>query len=433
MGLLDIIKHNKIKEPIFYNEHEDLRIKILDELMTRVGDDQKSIIEEEKKYVQIGLSGESNVIHELRRSCQPLIFLHDITLQNGFYNSQIDFIVITKCGLLVLECKKLVGDIKIDNEGNFTRYFKNSKGEVYKKEAIYSPITQNRYHIDALRKLFDENKISKNIPIISLVVIANSKTIIDKKFATKDIKNMVIKYDQLNNFINSFIEKTNVDISDRKMLEIAELIDTNDTKKSIDYISKLKLSLIEEPFEEDALIIDESSVVENYQFDDHLYEKLREYRLSKSRELNVQPFIIFDNEILSKLVLTKPNNKETFLQISGLGKNKYEKFGKDILSIINPDLDYIEEINNVNKNELPEDFKISIFNELKKYRYKKSLELGYKPYLIFKNAELEEILEVLPTTSEELLNVSGFGEKKVELYGKDIINIINKNISDVKK
>ena len=40
--------------------------------------------------------------------------------------------------------------------------------------------------------------------------------------------------------------------------------------------------------------------------------------------------------------------------------------------------------NNVNKNELPEDFKISIFNELKKYRYKKSLELGYKPYLIFR-------------------------------------------------
>lgn len=106
MGILDIFKHNKIKEPIFYNEHDDLRLQMLDDLLLKVGDDQKSILEEEKKYVTIGLSGERNIIYELRRSLTPLIFLHDVTIENGFHDSQMDFIVITKKGLIVLETKK---------------------------------------------------------------------------------------------------------------------------------------------------------------------------------------------------------------------------------------------------------------------------------------------------------------------------------------
>ncbi len=425
MGILDVIKHNKIKEPIFYNEHEDLRIKTLDELLMVVGDDQKAIIEEEKKYVQIGLSGEKNVIYELKRSKYPLIFLHDVTIQNGFHDSQIDFIVITRSGLLVLETKKLIGDIRIDNEGNFTRFFKNSKGEVYKKEAIYSPITQNEYHVNALRKLFDENKISKNIPIYPLVVIANSKTIIDKKYATKEVKNKVIKYDQLNNVIYNFIENGSVDISDNKMAEIAEVINNNDTMKTIDYISKLKLVLVDEQPEEDVRVIDETTNNEDYHLDDELYEKLREYRLNKAKELNVQAWIIFNNDTLSKLVLNKPKNKEEFLAIPGFGENKFEKYGNDILSIINHDYKCEKEIVEENKNIISDDIKEALCNKLKQYRYNKAMELKYKPYFIFNNAELDEIIKVLPTTAEELLKINGFGEKKVELYGKDIIDIIS--------
>ena len=424
MGLLDLIKHNKIKEPMFYNEHEDIRIKTLNDLLNKDGDDKKQLLEEEKKYVEIGLEGEKKVIYELMRSKYPLIFIHDVTIENGFHDSQIDFIVITKKGLFVLETKKLIGDITIDNEGNFIRYFKNSKGEVYKKEGIYSPITQNTYHIDALRKLFETNKIAKNINIYSLVVIANQKTIINKNYAPKYIKNRVIKYDQLTAAIYREIENSaNItDISDSKMLEIAELIMKNDTQKSIDYISKFELSLIEDQ-NEDVQVIEDLSEDNSYSTNDQLYEQLKEYRLNKSKELNIQPWMIFNNDTLANLVLNKPANKNDFLKIQGLGEKKYESFGCDILSIINPGVEEFDE-KEQEQQKISDTQKLAVYNKLKQYRYNKANELNYKPYFIFTNEELDNIVANMPKTKEELLQINGFGEKKVELYGKDILNII---------
>ena len=168
---------------------------------------------------------------------------------------------------------------------------------------IFTKVLPQQKIIIINKKAFDENKISKNIPIYPLVVIANSKTIIDKKYATKEVKNKVIKYDQLNNVIYNFIENGTIDISDNKMTEIAEVINNNNTMKTIDYISKLKLVLVDEQSEEDVQVIDESSNIEDYHLDDELYERLREYRLNKAKELNVQAWIIFNNDTLSKLVL----------------------------------------------------------------------------------------------------------------------------------
>ena len=427
MGLFDRFLNNKIKEPIFYNEHEDTRIQLLDELIDKVGDNQKQILEEEKKYVQIGLSGEKNVIYELKRCINPIVFIHDVTIQNGFHDSQIDFIIITRKGLLVLETKKLIGDITIDNEGNFIRYFKNAKGEVYKKEGIYSPITQNTYHVNALRRLFEGNRLYRNLNIESLVVIANTKTIINKKYAPSEIKKLVIKHDQLNTIINDFVKDDRYsDLNDNKMLEIAEIIVNSDTKKSIDYVSKFNLE-ISDNIIEDIQIIDELSPQVDIKSDDELYETLRKYRYSKSKELNIQPWMIFNNDVLGELVLNKPHNKEEFIKINGLGESKFNSYGIDILNIINDDI--LEEGINQPKELVNDDIKSRITSQLKQYRYKKSQELNYKPYFIFNNAELESIVNILPRTKEELLSIKGFGEKKIEMYGNDIIQIINKNIN----
>lgn len=432
MSILDIFRHNKIKEPIFYNKHEDIRLKTLDDLIDKVGDDQKAKLEEEKNYVLIGLSGEKNVIYELMHSSNPLIFFHDVTLENGFHDSQMDFIVLTKKGLIVLETKKLIGDITIDNESNFIRYFKNSKGEVYKKEGIYSPLTQNRYHIDALRTLLNNYKISKSIPIYSLVVIANAKTIINKKYAKDYVKRQVIKFDQLNQYINELINSNdNVDISDSKLLEIAEIININDTKKSFDYIKKLNLKLIENKAMEetkDAIVIDELNE-SNYNTSDLLYEALRKYRYNKSQELNIPAYKVFTNETLSNIVLSKPKTKNEYIFIPGLDEQHFNKFGEDIIKIIYPNI-VIDDVNNQDYNKISEDIKQKIFKRLRNYRYIKAQELKYEPYFIFSNAVLDEIILKLPKTKEELILIKGFGQKKVELYGKDIIDIIIKEIAN---
>jgi len=62
--------------------------------------------------------------------------------------------------------------------------------------------------------------------------------------------------------------------------------------------------------------------------------------------------------------------------------------------------------------------------ELKKYRLNKSNEYNVKPYFIFTNEQLDNIIKLLPKSKNELLSINGFGEFKVSNYGDDIINII---------
>lgn len=49
-----------------------------------------------------------------------------------------------------------------------------------------------------------------------------------------------------------------------------------------------------------------------------------------------------------------------------------------------------------------------------------------KPYFIYTNEELEQLSIHKPTTKDEFVSVKGFGIKKYEKYGEDIINIIKK-------
>lgn len=66
--------------------------------------------------------------------------------------------------------------------------------------------------------------------------------------------------------------------------------------------------------------------------------------------------------------------------------------------------------------------------ELKFYRSEKATKLSVAPYCIFHNTVMDEIIEKLPTTKEQLLKIKGVGSIKYELYGEDILKIIKKNI-----
>lgn len=49
-----------------------------------------------------------------------------------------------------------------------------------------------------------------------------------------------------------------------------------------------------------------------------------------------------------------------------------------------------------------------------------------KPYFIFNNETLDELVSLKPKNKDELLKIKGFGANKVEKYGVEIINIIKK-------
>lgn len=61
---------------------------------------------------------------------------------------------------------------------------------------------------------------------------------------------------------------------------------------------------------------------------------------------------------------------------------------------------------------------------LTKYRTQKAIESCIPPYCIFDNKSLDEMIKFLPTNTEELANIQGFGKQRSQKYGEDIIGII---------
>lgn len=433
MGIIDSLL-NKLKEPVFIKDfdfNENLHLKQLTELLNKVGDDQKDIIQQEINKIKTGLSGEQNVHYELRNSRIPMLCLHDIRLEHQGYIGQCDFIVICREFVLVLETKKLVGDINIDNEGNFVRIYKNFKGEVYKKEGMYSPITQNHRHVALIEEFLKDNKLIKKVPVYSLVVVANDKTIVNKQYATAEIKKLIIKYDQLTTYINKLRdENSSMNMGDKQMYEIANAVQEHDSPIEFDYIKRLNLKIIEkkvekneenEIYNEDIITTQENKAEST----DELYERLRQYRSKVAKERNIEKlYFIFNNQQLSDLVLNRPITKSKFISLSGFGEKKYQEYGEEIISIIKAYITETQDSNKYDKVESIED--TAVYKELREYRLKKSNEEGIKPYLIYNNKQLEDILSSMPKDKNALLSISGFGEVKVDKYGYDIINILKK-------
>ncbi len=64
--------------------------------------------------------------------------------------------------------------------------------------------------------------------------------------------------------------------------------------------------------------------------------------------------------------------------------------------------------------------------KLRKYRYDKSKKLGYKPYYIFNDKTLNDLILKKPQNEAELKKICGISDIKIKKYGKDILKIINK-------
>ena len=67
---------------------------------------------------------------------------------------------------------------------------------------------------------------------------------------------------------------------------------------------------------------------------------------------------------------------------------------------------------------------IDIREQLRAYRSRKAKQFDYPPYMIFSNAVIEELINKQPKTVKELKKVKGIGPKKIELYGKDILELM---------
>lgn len=248
-NLLDI---REIKGPEFYKdfESENKQLYDLEELFSRVKSEKRKKIQRDIINLKIGLEGERAVSYELKNSFIPMICLHDIRIENAGYVAQMDYILITEYFIMVLETKKLNGDIVINEAGEFIRRFKTKEGKVFKQEGMYSPIAQNERHIRILENFLKGNGIIKRVPIYSTVIIANPKAIINRSKAPYAIKNGIYKYDQITTMLKKKLSKCQKDgkMFESHMVKIAEFLLENNKEITFDY--NAKYGLTEEDFKD---------------------------------------------------------------------------------------------------------------------------------------------------------------------------------------
>lgn len=228
MGLFD-----KLSEPIFLKETSDAsqQLEILKNLETKLNLEGHAMIRQDIRSLEYGIWGENNIEFELRNSHMPMYILRDLYIEYGDLSAQIDYMVFTRKLCFIIECKNLYGDIEINSNGDFIRTVEYNGRK--KKEGIYSPITQNTRHMELIRKIRNESRSNfftrllteKNFDNFykSIVVLANPKTVLIDRFAKKDIKNQVIRADQLVTYIKNQCEKTKeLNSSDSELKNWAE-------------------------------------------------------------------------------------------------------------------------------------------------------------------------------------------------------------------
>ncbi len=288
-----------------------------------------------------------------------MLVLHNVVIQYDDYKAQMDYILITNKFICILETKKLNGNITINADGDFIRSLTNRRGKVYKKEGMYSPISQNQRHVRILENLLLREKVIKKTPVLSLVVIANPKSIINSRYARKEIKQQIMKYDQLTPRLTRMLEDNNeVRLVPKRMIKMADFLLENHVQVENAFIQKYEKymntdgtdistepyqSPVKEPVstvaEQVASTVDEKNDNKSTHYDaspnkEIIRKDLVKFRLEQSRAENIKAYIIFNNNQLDALLESMPSTLEEIMQCKGFGPVKVEKYGEQILKIL---------------------------------------------------------------------------------------------------
>lgn len=347
MGLFD-----KKIGPVFLKENSSAEeyINKLTELSTNAKGELKAEIDKQIAIAKYGIAGENNIAFELKNSGMDMYILHDIYLEHNDLSAQIDYLIVTRKRTYVLECKNLIGNIEVNSSGDFIRSYE-MLGKKF-KEGIYSPITQNARHLNVIKelrksskgnfvtKMIFENYFDDNYK--SIVVLANSKTILNAKYAKKEVKEQIVRADQLINKIKELdLLVKDGNMSEKDMLELANFYLSMDKPNRSDYAKKYeelvdKMDSKSDDETTDTAIevaeVKKETVGNNNQ---DLIAKLKAYRLNQSRLEKIKPYFIFNDAQMEDLLNKSPKTKEEMLNVSGFGPAKVEKYGEAILKILN--------------------------------------------------------------------------------------------------
>lgn len=337
MGLWD-----KMREPVFLKESSDAQkqIQMLEGLAPCLKIEGQEILRQDIRSLEYGLQGERQIAYELKNSHMPMYILHDIYLEDENLSAQIDYIVVTRKLCFIIECKNLYGNIEITPSGEFYRVMEING--LYRKEAIYSPITQNEHHLELLKKIRLEGKGNFLFRRMAekqfdrcyqpVVVLANPKTMLYAQNCDPKIRDRVIRADQLVSYIRRQCRiSSEAELSDKKLREWAESFLELHQEKNKNYLRKYQPYWMGTAVQRPAVKETDGQIPIE---DTPIFKALRSYRWRKSQEEGIKPYLIYNDNQLKDLIAKMPRNKRELQKVSGFGEMKAEKYGPEVLAII---------------------------------------------------------------------------------------------------
>ena len=68
--------------------------------------------------------------------------------------------------------------------------------------------------------------------------------------------------------------------------------------------------------------------------DEPLFQKLRALRTEIAREEKIPPYMVFSDKTLIHMCILKPENEAEMLDVTGVGRHKFEKYGKRFIDAV---------------------------------------------------------------------------------------------------
>lgn len=178
-----------------------------------------------------GLIGEQKVLASLKAVSldYPVlsnIRLEQLTTEDTMYSAESDIIVITDRVVFIVETKNYGGKgdvIRVESDG---RWFLRDR-HTGKETSLHNPHKQTADHEFAIRKFFKDNNIDAEIPMISLIAIAND----DVEFeyspdVSPDIFSRILRVDMIGTYILSYIKKEPIQLQTELMETIKETLNS---------------------------------------------------------------------------------------------------------------------------------------------------------------------------------------------------------------
>ena len=332
MGILDIFE--QFRDTIFLKEDSNLQKKVceLEELLKK--DSKNEQLQQELYIAKKGLKGEDEIAYQLKKANIGMYVLRDINIEYEDLKAQIDFIVVTPWCCYFIECKNLIGNITIDERGNFIREYTYNGNTI--KKGMESPYRQVCAQREVYKKIwikiqgkFKTFLYERNFEELHrvLVVASNGENILNTEKAPIDIKYEVVKSDGL-------IRKLEYDRnhSDKSLW---------DNRKEMERWAKHFLKLNNKEVENEDLLSDEkvenqisSTEISNLKdieiknkTDFEKVANLLEYRYAKTYTNFAPHEYVVENEDGEKLQIIRKLNRfiqENYDEIEEFAKKEYK-------------------------------------------------------------------------------------------------------------